>query len=82
MRGLFVHIAICVAQNNAVVLFKAGVFDAPGYFGKKGIGAVRHNHADGVGLLAAQVLGQGVGLVVQLIHGLQDAASRFFADSA
>ena len=82
VRSLFVHIAICVAQNNAVVLCKTGVFDAPGHFGKKGVGAVGHDHADAEGLLAAQVLGQGVGFVVQLVHGLQNAVSRFLADSA
>jgi hypothetical protein len=77
----FGMVIVGVAQDQPIAIGERHVFRAANHRGKEGIGNVRDDHPDHVGLVAPEAARKLVGLVPSSLNGFQHAFSHRLPDA-
>lgn len=80
IAGLGGDFVVGIPQKKGVAVFGETVLDAADDAGVEGVSDVGDQHADGLGGAGLQAARDGVGGIVQLLHGGEDAFGQFRAN--
>lgn len=80
IAGLGVDVVVGITEEEGVAVFGETVLDAADDAGVKGVGDVGNQHAERLGGTGLEAAGDGVGGIVQLFDGGEDAFGQLGAD--
>jgi hypothetical protein len=80
MHQLLGVIVVGIAQHQAIAVGEGNILGTAHHPGEEGVGDIRNDHGDDVGLVPAQGASQLAGLVASGRHRLQDALAQEFAN--